>query len=95
MFEVIWLPEALADLEGHFDFLNEKSPKAASRASRTILNAAASLANFPERGMPITGTQQRKLRIAFGKDGYVLYYRVDEQSVFVLRLHHGRENRPR
>jgi plasmid stabilization system protein ParE len=45
--------------------------------------------------MLIAGTQQRKLRVAFGKDGYVLYYRVEEQSVFVLRLHHGRENRPR
>lgn len=32
MFEVIWLPDALGDLDKQFVFLNEKNPDAASRA---------------------------------------------------------------
>ncbi len=37
MFQLSWLPEALADLQKQFDFLNEKNPEAASRAVRAIL----------------------------------------------------------
>jgi plasmid stabilization system protein ParE len=93
MFEVVWLPVALKDLERHFDFLNEKNPGAASRASRAILNAGASLSKYPERGAAISRTNQRKLRVFFGKYGYFLYYRIEQQKVFILRVHHGRENR--
>jgi plasmid stabilization system protein ParE len=92
MFEVSWLPEALADLERHFEFLNELNPDAAIRAIRAILSAASSLAQFPDRGMAIPNTLQRKLRVFFGKSGYVLYYRVQADQVVILRVHHGREN---
>ncbi|MFM7448013.1 MAG: type II toxin-antitoxin system RelE/ParE family toxin [Leptolyngbyaceae cyanobacterium] len=92
MFEVIWLPAALSDLERHFDFLNEKNASVASRAARMILNAGASLSNYPERGVAIPGTNQRKLRVFFGRYGYSLYYRIEDNQVFILRVHHGREN---
>ncbi|MBW4661056.1 MAG: type II toxin-antitoxin system RelE/ParE family toxin [Drouetiella hepatica Uher 2000/2452] len=94
MLEVSWLPEALADLQRQFDFLNEKNPEAASRAVRAILSAGATLARSPHRGVAIPGTSQRKLRVFFGQSGYMLYYRVEAQRVFILRVHHGRENRP-
>jgi plasmid stabilization system protein ParE len=94
MVEVIWLPVALEDLQKQFEFLNERNPDAASRAVRVILNASATLANFPERGTLISGTNQRKLRVFFGKQGYLLYYRLEGDRVFILRLHHGREDRP-
>lgn len=92
MFEVIWLSDALHDLEKHFDFLNEKNPDAASRAAKAILSSAASLAKSPQRGVAIQGQNQRKLRVFFGKYGYLIYYRVEENRVFILRVHHGRSN---
>ena len=92
MFEVIWLPEALQDLDNHFDFLNEKNPEAASRAVRLILSAAASLAKSPQRGVAILNSNQRKLRVFFGKYGYLLYYRIESDQVFILRVHHGRSS---
>jgi plasmid stabilization system protein ParE len=94
MYEVIWLPEAMADLERHFAFLNEKNSDAASRAVRSITSAAGSLAVSPKRGVAIADTNQRKRRVFFGKHGYVLYYRIEADRVFILRVHHGRENRP-
>jgi plasmid stabilization system protein ParE len=94
MSEVIWLPEAMADLERQFAFLNEKNPDAASRAVRSITAAAGSLAASPQRGVAIAATNQRKLRVFFGKSGYVLYYRIEADRVFILRVHHGRENCP-
>ena len=95
MFEVIWLPDALSDLDKQFDFLNEKNPGAASRAVRTILSAASSLAKLPQRGATIPGTNQRKLRVLFGKYGYLLYYRIESNQVFILRVHHGRSGNRR
>ncbi|NJN49784.1 MAG: type II toxin-antitoxin system RelE/ParE family toxin [Alkalinema sp. RL_2_19] len=94
MFEVTWLPAALNDLDRQFAFLNEQNPEAASRAVRAILGAAASLAKSPQRGTAMTNTDQRKLRVFFGKFGYLIYYRIEAQQVFILRIHHGRENRP-
>lgn len=92
-FEVVWLPAAFSDLERQFNFLNEKNPDAASRATRAILSAGASLASNPERGTLVPETDQRKLRVFFGKYGYLLYYRIQDEQVFILRVHHGRENR--
>lgn len=92
-FSVQWLPNAEADLERHFDALNDKNPIAASKATRLIFKAGASLSVFPYRGRSIDGTQQRKLPVPFGKYGYVLYYRIEDDLVFILRVHHGRENR--
>ena len=93
MFDVSWLPEAMTDLERHFEFLNERNPDAASRAVRAILSAGSSLARSPDRGNTVPDSMQRKLRVFFGKSGYVLYYRVEGSQVFILRVHHGRENR--
>lgn len=93
MLEVIWLSDALGDLDKQFDFLNDKNPNAASRAIRAILSAAASLAQSPHRGSAIPGSNQRKLRIFFGKYGYLLYYRIERNQVFILRVHHGRSGK--
>jgi plasmid stabilization system protein ParE len=93
MYAVVWLQSALDDLDRQFDFLNEKNPEAASRAVRAILSTSASLADAPERGTLIPNTHQRKLRVFFGKYGYILYYRIESQQVFIVRVHHGRENR--
>ena len=93
IFSVQWLPKAEADLELHFDALNANNPIAASKATRLVFKAGASLSVFPYRGRSIDGTQQRKLLVPFGKYGYVLYYRIEGDQVFILRVHHGRENR--
>ena len=92
-FSIRWLPEAEADLERHFDALNARNPIAASKAIRLIFKAGSSLSVFPYRGRSIDGTQQRKLQVPFGKYGYVLYYRIEDSQVFILRVHHGRETR--
>ena len=94
-FSVQWLPEAEADLKRHFDTLNDENPIAASNVTRLIFKAGASLSVFPYRGRAIDNTQQRVLQVPFGKYGYVLYYRIEDDRVSILRVHHGRENRMR
>ena len=93
--EVRWLPEALADLDRLFAFLQEKNSEAAARAALAILQGAESLAATPRIGrlMP-DDTGRRELPIPFAAGAYVLRYRLeDEQTVIIVRVWHSREAR--
>ncbi|WP_256091039.1 type II toxin-antitoxin system RelE/ParE family toxin [Nostoc sp. KVJ20] len=37
----------------------------------------------------------RKLLVSFGKYGFIIHYVILEDDVVILRVYHGRENRPR
>jgi len=92
---VIWLPEALRDVERLHDFLKEKSPHVARREAQAILQGAELLEEAPEAGRPLSdGTGRRELFLPFGAGSYVLRYRRDTTgTVVVVRVWHSRENR--
>lgn len=73
-------------------FLAEKSPRAAQRAMHAISSGLRSLSDSAERGR-LAGETVRELRIAFGRDGYVVRYRVGVADVLVTRIFHAREQR--
>jgi len=92
--QVIWLPEALADVERLHDFLAEKNAHAARNAMRCIQAAARQLETFPEIGRPLADRLRREIFAAFGASAYVLRYRLDEQGrPVVVRVWHTRELR--
>ena len=94
MSEVIWLPEALVDVQRLRLFLVDKNPTAAARAGRVLQDGAKLLASFPEAGHPMNdGTDRRELFLPFGASSYVLRYLIDRQTVVIVRVWHGRENR--
>lgn len=74
------------------DFLAPKNPRAARRAAEAILAGIASLGDRPNRGRPSVG-DHRELIIRFGRDGYVVRYRVDPDAVIVATINHLREQR--
>jgi plasmid stabilization system protein ParE len=84
---------ARADQDRLNDFLAEKSPSAARRANRAIAEAILSLRTMPERGYPSRRIGWRELVVRFGRDGYVIRYRVEPGAVFVARIFHGLEDR--
>jgi plasmid stabilization system protein ParE len=92
---MVWLPEALEDVERLYDFLAEKSPSAARRAAKAILDGAKLLEATPEAGRPMNDdTRRRELFMAFGAGAYVLRYKIDPAgTVVVIRVWHSRENR--
>lgn len=91
---VLWLPEALDDLERLFEFLLERDPVAAERAMSAIASGAESLAEFPERGRPMGDeTGRRELLIPFGAGAYVLRYRLLREEAVIIRVWHSREER--
>ena len=95
MFKVIWSRSASSDLERHYKFLKTRNPDTAVRAIRTIVATGDSLTTNPYRGTVIkTEPFLRKLKVFFGKYGYVIHYTVIKEEVIVLHIYHGRENRP-
>ncbi|MFZ5484799.1 MAG: type II toxin-antitoxin system RelE/ParE family toxin [Pseudomonadota bacterium] len=90
--EVVWLPEALADIERLHAFLNDKNPQAARNAILCIQAAARQLETFPEIGRPMPDdSHRREIFAAFGAGAYVLRYRLgqDDRPV-VIRVWHTR-----
>ena len=91
---VRWLEPALDDVKRLYDFLLDKDPAAAGRAARAIRVGADRLLDSPEVGRPLAdGTGRRELVIPFGAGAYVLRYRIHDDTVVVIRVWHGREDR--
>lgn len=98
--QVKWLAHALADFERLHAFLLEKSPDAAAKAAKTILDGTELLKQAPEAGRPMPDdSERRELFLAFGSGAYVLRYRIENGEIVVIvrvrhsRVWHSRENR--
>jgi len=93
--QIVWTEGAVDDLSRHYDFLKINNADAAARVVREIVSSAESLQENPRRGTAISQSPGlRKLFVSFGKSGYVIHYTLLEDDVIVLRVYHGRENRP-
>ncbi len=92
---VKWLPEALADIERLHAFLQKKSPDAAARAAKAILNGAELLKSTPSSGRPMQDdTGRREWFISFGAGSYVLRYMLEnDEAAIIIRVWHSKENR--
>ena len=87
---------ATADLERLRHFLAHWDTQLAVRAISAIDDAGQSLANYPERGRSVGIPGIRELIIPFGRSAYVLRYAysASRDEVVILRIWHGREDRP-
>ncbi len=95
MSQIVWTETALYDLNRHYDFIKLNNPDIAARAVQMIVTSGESLQQNPRRGSildEIAGL--RKLLVNFGKYGYIIHYVILEDEVIILRIYHGRENRP-
>lgn len=92
---LIWLPEAVADLERLRAFLSLRNLDAARRVVRQILQSVKILEKYPEAGKPVEDPPGfRDIYIPFGARGYVLRYRLEGSTdIVIIRVWHGREER--
>ncbi|HED35839.1 MAG TPA: type II toxin-antitoxin system RelE/ParE family toxin [Gammaproteobacteria bacterium] len=89
-----WLPDATRDVERLRVFIQKNNPEAARKASRRILNAVAILSKNPESGMPCPDENCalfRDLYVPFGQGGYTIRYRIQQETVVIVRVWHSRE----
>jgi len=95
MSQVSWTSAALADVQRYFETLESVNLEAAFKAAQAIRKAGDSLEHNPKRGAIVhEASGLRKLRVAFGHYGFMLHYTVLEDEVVILRVYHGREDRP-
>ena len=90
--KVVFLLNAGRNLVKLREFLEEHNKDAAARAARLILDAADSLKKHPLLGRPCGDLPEfRDLVIPFGSAGYVLRYRIEDDTVYVVAVKHMKE----
>ena len=92
---IIWLPEAVQDLQRLRDFIKSENPLAAKRAAERIIDGVSLLQLSPEAGMPVENlTGYRDLILPFGSGEYIIRYRLETSThVIIVRVRHSREIR--
>ena len=90
---LIWTPDALADVQRLYRFLAPKDADAAQRAVKAIRSGVKILAHRPRIGRPVTDmdAEYREWLIDFGNSGYVVLYRVEDETVVMLAVRHQKE----
>lgn len=83
---------AFDDLERLDAWLTARDPKAAIQAGDLLETAIYSLSSYPLRGRLVDETL-RELTVPFGRDGYVIRYRVIDKRVIISRIWHSLEHR--
>jgi len=91
--QVRWTPAAADDLENIANFLFEKTPEHAAHLVREIYGAALRLKGFPNRGRE--GKKEGTRELVMTSLPYILVYRVQSETVSVLRVLHGSQEWPR
>jgi len=91
--KLVVLPEADRDFDRLYDFLEPKNPDAAKNAVQTIRRGARQLVDNPEMGVRLEDSDYREFYVRFGRSAYVLRYRIEDDTVYLTRIWHGRENR--
>ncbi len=90
--------EAKDDLDRHYTYLAERNPKAAQRLLESILAAIEQACLFPEAAPQVAGADEpgnapgtRKLIETEYR--YVMYYRVMDGVLVILRVFHPAQRR--
>ena len=86
--EIIWTDPAWNDVENVADYIAQDSKFYAAAFVQETKEAAASLANFAERGQIVPEFGDESIRELLVRS-YRLVYRVSEKQVLVLTLVHG------
>jgi plasmid stabilization system protein ParE len=85
--------QAARDLDRVAAFLAQANPRAAREAKAAIVAAVLNLSTLADRGRPAAGRpNHRELVVPFGRDGYIVRYRVQADHVVVARIRHSRED---
>lgn len=81
-----------ADLERLEAFIASRSPTAAKRSAARLLKGIRLLMRVPDMGVSV-GDGYRQLVLAYGKSGYVVRYRIENDGVVIVRIWRVKEDR--
>ncbi|HEX8256585.1 MAG TPA: type II toxin-antitoxin system RelE/ParE family toxin [Allosphingosinicella sp.] len=85
MREIVWTDQAVGHLEAIVTYISAVNPAAAERLAQRLIAVADSLVEFPDRGRD-AGQGRREMTTVWP---YILRYRVEGETVLILRIRHG------
>ena len=87
-----WLDSAIIDLQRLRNFILPHNLEAAKRAVKTIRTAISPLEENPRIGKPVEDLPDfHDIFIPFGASGYVLRYRVQDNTIYIIAVKHCKE----
>jgi plasmid stabilization system protein ParE len=92
--KVTFSRRAERDLMDQINWLSAQARAAALQAADQIEATVALLQDFPFAA-PEVDDRHREITVPFGRDGFVLRYRVGRDRVTIVRVFHGRQQRHR
>jgi plasmid stabilization system protein ParE len=87
--KLIFSRAAVYDLVRLREFIAQHSPEAAQRVAQRLRGAIERLVDMPQIGRPVENLPGEIRELIFGK--YVVRYEVRQQSLYILRIWHGKE----
>jgi len=87
-----WTSKALSDLARLHKFLSPVSKPAAARAVQTLTRAPTILLANPRIGRQLFQYEPREVRRILAAQ-YEIRYEIQDETIYVLRLWHTREDR--
>lgn len=90
--KVILSRRANLDLIAQIDWLAGLSSSASLKAEAAIRDHLKMLAVFPSAGRAIK-SDERKWVIPFGRDGFIVIYKIEADRVVIGRIFHSRQDR--
>ena len=88
---LIFSRAAVHDLVRLREFIAKHNPDTAKRVSQRLRGAITGLVNNPQIGRPVPDLPGEIRELIFGK--YVTRYEVRTNSLYILRIWHGKEDR--
>ena len=85
MAQVVWLSEAIDQLDLIVAYIELFDPAAAQRVRDRLVRTGESLSDFPNRGRPV-GDGIRQMTTV---PPYVLSYEVVDDTAYILGIRHG------
>lgn len=86
-----WTPAAAADLQHISDYLKRRHPRYRQPTVRKLYAAIESLRSSPSRGR--SGREEGTRELLLPPMPYIALYRVKDQTIEVLRIFHGAQDR--
>jgi len=90
--KILWLEEAVVDLEDAYEFILYDNPPAAAGEVARVLKAVEHLSDNPALGRPGRVPKTRELIVA--GTPYLVIYRVKNDRLEILRVFHGARQWP-
>lgn len=92
--KLVIAPTAYQDFQRIYSFIQKENPTVLGRAANHLEKAMSTLLKYPMAGYLLEELPLfRELIVPFGKGNYVIRYRVEKETLFIVHLWHSREER--